>query len=232
MLTEFLVRFINIIAPKQCVMCGCRLAIGEDVICSSCNLDLPRTNFWIKPYDNEMVKSFWGQIPIDKAAALFHYRPHSDSSRIIYSMKYNDHPEIGELMGRFAAKEFLRYGFFDEIDSIVPIPLARNRKFSRGYNQSMEIARGVSGITHLPIIRNAVKRKSFTASQTHMNRWQRNENVRDVFICTGKRKLDNQHVLIIDDVVTSGATIIACAKELMKCGASKFCVMSLGFTKT
>ena len=114
----------------------------------------------------------------------------------------------------------------------MPIPLARNRKFSRGYIQSMEIARGVSGITHLPIIRNAVKRKSFTASQTHMNRWQRNENVRDVFICTGKRKLDNQHVLIIDDVVTSGATIIACAKELMKCGASKFSVMSLGFTKT
>ena len=165
MLTEFLVRFINIIAPKQCVMCGCRLAIGEDVICSSCNLDLPRTNFWIKPYDNEMVKSFWGQIPIDKAAALFHYRPHSDSSGIIYSMKYNDHPETGELRGRFAAKESFLYGFFDEIDSMWPIPFATNIKFSREYNKSMDVAGGGSVITHLPIIRNPGKQKPFTASK-------------------------------------------------------------------
>ncbi len=213
-------------------MCGCRLAVGEYVICSSCNFDLPRTNYSATPYENEMAKLFWGRIPIEKAAALFFYRAHSDSSRMIYSLKYLDHPEIGELMGRFAANEFMRNGFFDDVDMIVPIPLARKRKLKRGYNQSMEIARGVSGITSLPIKDNVVKRKSFTASQTHMNRWQRNENVRDVFVLKGKNDLKGKHVLIVDDVVTTGATVISCADELAKCGASRFSVMSLGFTKT
>ena len=206
--------------------------VGEYVICSSCNFDLPRTNYSATPYENEMAKLFWGRIPIEKAAALFFYRAHSDSSRMIYSLKYLDHPEIGELMGRFAANEFMRNGFFDDVDMIVPIPLARKRKLKRGYNQSMEIARGVSGITSLPIKDNVVKRKSFTASQTHMNRWQRNENVRDVFVLKGKNDLKGKHVLIVDDVVTTGATVISCADELAKCGASRFSVMSLGFTKT
>ena len=232
MLTEFVVRLINLIAPKQCVMCGCRLAIGEEVVCSSCNYELPRTDYCHKPYDNDMAKLFWGQIPIEKAAALFFYRAHSDSSRILYSLKYLDHPEVGELMGRFMAKEFGRFGFFDDIDVIVPVPLTIGRKFSRGYNQSMEIARGVKEITHIPIMKNAVRRHSFTASQTEMNRWQRNDNVSNVFVCNHRKNLNGRHVLIIDDVVTTGATIISCAGELMKCGAAKFSVMSIGFTKT
>lgn len=102
---------------------------------------------------------------------------------------------------------------------------------SRGYNQSMEIARGVSEITHLPVIKNAVKRKSFSASQTHLNRWQRNDNVKDVFILKNNKPLEGKHILIIDDVVTTGATIISCANELNKGGAEKFSVLSLGFTK-
>ena len=158
MLTELAVRLINLIAPKQCAMCGCRLAVGEDVICSACNLDLPRTFFADNAYDNEMAKTFWGRMKIERAAALFFYRAHSASSRIIYTMKYFDHPETGELMGRMAAREFAAKGFFDGIDVIVPIPLAKNRLRERGYNQSMEIARGVSGITQIPVMADAVSR--------------------------------------------------------------------------
>lgn len=230
-LTELAVRLINLVAPKQCVMCGCRLAVGEDVVCTSCNLDLPRTNYHEKPYDNEMAKLFWGRMPVEKAAALFFYRSRSASSRIVYSMKYLGHPEVGELMGRMAAVEFAKSGFFDDVDLIVPVPLAKKRQRARGYNQSMEIARGVSEITRLPIEVDAVVRKSFNGSQTEMNRWQRNENVEDVFTLIDGSRIEGRHVLIVDDVVTTGATVISCANELRRCGDVKFSVMSLGFTK-
>lgn len=230
-LTELAVRLINLVAPKQCVMCGCRLAVGEDVVCTSCNLDLPRTNYHEKPYDNEMAKLFWGRMPVEKADALFFYRARSASSRIVYSMKYLGHPEVGELMGRMAAVEFAKSGFFDDVDLIVPVPLAKKRQRARGYNQSMEIARGVSEITRLPIVADAVVRKSFNGSQTEMNRWQRNENVEDVFTLKDGSRIEGRHVLIVDDVVTTGATVISCANELRRCGDVKFSVMSLGFTK-
>lgn len=146
-------------------------------------------------------------------------------------MKYFDHPEVGELMGRMAAEEFAANGFFDGIDVVVPVPLARKRLRERGYNQSFEIARGVWEVTSLPVDRKAVKRKSFKGSQTRMNRWQRNDNVKDVFMLKRADGLAGKHILIVDDVVTTGATVISCAEELMKCGDVKFSVMSLGFTK-
>jgi ComF family protein len=230
-LVELAVRLINLVAPRQCAMCGCRLGIGEDVICTACNIGLPRTGYAAKPYDNEMAKLFWGRIPVEKAAALFFYRAHSDASKIIYKLKYLNHPETGELMGRMAAMEFAAKHFFDGIDAIVPIPLSKKRKRERGYNQSLEIARGVSQITRLPIISNAVKRKSFKGSQTQMNRWQRNENVEDEFVLKDSEAVKGRHILIIDDVVTTGATIISCATELAKASGVKFSVMSLGLTK-
>ena len=228
---EIVVKLFNLVSPRQCVMCGCRLAAGENVICTACNFDLPRTGYSANPYDNEMARLFWWRIHIERAAALFFYRAHSDSSKIIYSLKYLGHPEVGEQMGRMVAEEFMPDGFFNGIDAILPIPLARKRQLSRGYNQSMEIARGVSEITHLPIIKNAVKRKSFSASQTNLNRWQRNDNVKDVFILKNNKPLEGKHILIIDDVVTTGATIISCATELAKASGVKFSVMSLGLTK-
>lgn len=212
-------------------MCGCRLAIGEDVICTSCNMDLPRTGYSRTPYDNEMARLFWGHIPMEKAAALFFYRPHSEASKIIYALKYREHPDIGEFMGRMAAMEFAANGFFDSVDIIVPIPLAKNRLRERGYNQSLEIARGVSDITHIPIVDKLIKRKPFTASQTEMHRWQRNENVKDVFILKNYALFSGKHILLVDDVVTTGATIISCANELRKSGGTKFSVLAIGFTK-
>lgn len=231
-ITEYIVRFINLIAPKQCVVCGNRLAISEDVICSRCNLHMPRTFFSKKPYENDMAKLFWGQIKIEKAAALFFYEPHSEMSRIILSLKYLDHPETGELMGRMLAEEAKKEGFFNDIDLIIPIPLTKKRQRRRGYNQSMEIARGINEITKIKITAQAVTRKSFKCSQTKMNRWQRQDNVKDAFALGKKINLDNKHILLIDDVVTTGSTIISCAKKIAEQYKNvKFSVMSLGFAK-
>lgn len=228
----FLGRLLDLISPRLCAVCGCRLSITEEVICGKCNLHLPRTAFGQSPYDNVMAKTFWGRIPIERAAALFYYEPHAETANIIYRLKYKDHPEIGETMGRLAARELQFSGFFDGIDAIVPVPLARKRQRQRGYNQSCEIARGVSQVTGVPIFNKVVRRIAFEASQTRMGRWERNENVEHVFELTDSAAVSGRHLLVVDDVVTTGATVTACAHQLVKAGGVKISVLALGFAKS
>lgn len=224
-------RVLDLISPRLCMVCGQRLTVSEEIICSKCNFHLPRTGFQQDPYENEMAKLFWHQIPIERATALFYYEAHSETANILYELKYKSHPEIGEVMGRLVAKELQPSGFFDGIDGIVPIPLAKKRQRQRGYNQSLEIARGISEITNLPIYNKVVRRNVFEGSQTNKGRWERNENVEKVFEMTDETAIHGKHLLIIDDVVTTGATVIACAKGLCKAGNVKISVLSLGFAK-
>ena len=225
-------RLLDLISPRLCVVCGQRLTISEEAICARCHFHLPRTDFHKDPYENEMAKLFWHQIPIERATAFFYYEAHSETANILYSLKYKDRPEIGEVMGRLMAKELQTSGFFDGIDGIVPIPLAKKRLRQRGYNQSLEIARGISEITSLPIYNKVVIRKVFEGSQTNKGRWERNENVDGVFELKDASAIQGKHLLIIDDVVTTGATVLACAKELCRAGNVKVSVISLGFSKS
>ena len=232
MVISFWHRLLDLISPRLCVVCGQRLTVSEEIICSKCNFHLPRTGFQQDPYENEMAKLFWHQIPIERATALFYYEAHSETANILYELKYKNRPDIGEVVGRLVAKELQPSGFFDGIDGIVPIPLAKKRQRQRGYNQSQEIACGISEITNLPIYNKAVRRNVFEGSQTNKGRWERNENVEKVFEMTDETAIRGKHLLIIDDVVTTGATVIACAKELCKAGNVKVSVLALGFAKS
>lgn len=225
-------RLLDLIAPRLCVVCGHRLTVTEEVICATCNFHLPRTDFHRNAYDNEMARLFWGQIPVEKASALFYYESHAETANIIYHLKYKNHPEIGEVMGRLMAKELQSGGFFDEIDGIVPVPLAKKRLRQRGYNQSEEIALGVSEVTGLPICQEVVCRQVFQGSQTSKGRWERNENVAHVFEILDPAAIRGKHLLIVDDVVTTGATVIACAQELLKASDVRLSVLALGFSKS
>lgn len=224
-------RLLNLLSPQACVVCGLRLGIDEEVLCTTCNLHLPRTFFSSMPYDNPMARRFWGHFPIERAAALFYYEAGSQVSNLIHDLKYHQRPDIGVVMGRMTAEEFRPDGFFDGIDLIVPIPLAKKRFRQRGYNQSMEIARGVAEVTGLPIDDHAVERVSFTGSQTHKNLQERMANVEKAFRCTHKTALSGRHVLVIDDIVTSGATVSACVEALLEAGDLKVSVLSLGVVK-
>ena len=224
-------RLLNLISPDACVVCGCRLGVEEEVMCTSCNLHLPRTFFAAQGLDNPMARRFWGRIPIERAAALFYYEAGSEVSSIIYQLKYNGRPDIGEVMGRMTAEEFAASGFFEGIDLIIPVPLAKKRERQRGYNQSECVARGVAAATGLPVVSNAVKRISFTESQTHKSLRERMENVEDAFRLTGKVNLQNRHVLMVDDIVTSGATICSCVKSMVAESDLRVSVLSLGVVK-
>lgn len=229
---SFWTRLLDLISPRLCVVCGCRLSVTEEVLCSKCNLHLPRTGFHRDPYENVLAKTFWGQIPIQRASALFYYEAHAETAAILYQLKYKNHPEIGTIMGRMLAREILNSGFFEDIDAIIPIPLARKRQRQRGYNQSMEIARGIHEVTGLPIYNKVVRRNIFEGSQTSRGRWERNENVENVFELVDGEQIRHKHLLIIDDVITTGATIIACVKTLCQINGVTVSVLALGFAKS
>lgn len=225
-------RLLDFLAPRLCTVCGRRLSPTELVVCSSCNMYLPRTGFHLHPTDNTMARFFWGVLPVERAAALFYYEASSGVSRILYDLKYHDHPEIGRQMGQLMAQEFAAAGFFDGIDIIVPVPLARQRQRHRGYNQSMELACGISGVTGLPVYSRVVRRTRFDKSQTQLHYRERQENVANVFEVEDLSALSGRHVLLVDDVVTTGATMAACGRELLKAGGVSISLLSLGFTKT
>ena len=228
---NWITRILDFISPRLCVVCGQRLTPTERSLCGVCLFHLPRTDFHQKPLDNPMAQLFWGLAPIEKAAALFYYHPHSETAQLVYRLKYNNRPDIGEDMGRVMANELQATDFFSDIDVLLPVPLASKRLRQRGYNQSEQLAIGISDITHLPIVSKVLRRKHFQQSQTTLNRWQRQENVTDTFQLKEEHLLQGKHVLLIDDICTTGATLIACANVLKTIEGIRISVLTLGFTK-
>lgn len=224
-------RLLDFLFPRHCAVCHKRLAVTDDGVCTICNLHLPRTHFHENPTDNEMARHYWAVIPVERATALFFYYAKSEASNIILNMKYRGKWDLAEIMGRLAANECLGSGFFEGIDVIVPIPTTRKRKMERGYNQAHLIAKGISQITGIPIADDAVERAKYDGSQTHKNADERQANVKGVFKLKRAERIRNKHVLLVDDVMTTGATTKSCASELMKGGAKLFSIMALGYTK-
>lgn len=224
-------RILDLIAPRSCAVCGCRLSPDEQAICIRCNLHLPRTHYEKVPYDNEMARLFWKRIPLEKCAAWFFFQAGSEAANILYRLKYHHHPETAEAIGLMIGQEWKETGFFENIDLLIPVPLAHKRERQRGYNQSMEITKGIHQATGIPIGKNIILRNRFVESQTHIGRWERADNVEGVFELIDAAAIHGKHVLLIDDVVTTGATITACGQELAKAGDIRISVLSIGFAK-
>ncbi len=225
-------RLLDFISPRLCVVCGERLTPTERSLCSRCLLHLPRTAFQFTPTDNQMAQLFWKLLPIQRAAALIYYEPRSEIAQIVYQLKYDNRPDIGEDIGRIMANEMQLAGFFDDIDLLLPVPLSRKRMRQRGYNQSEQLAQGISDITHISIEKKAVRRKHFRQSQTHLSHWQRQENVEGMFELRDAGKLEGKHVLLIDDICTTGATLISCGTILKDIPGIRISILTLGYTKT
>ncbi|MBQ9357374.1 MAG: ComF family protein [Prevotella sp.] len=232
MRASFWSRLLDTIAPRTCPVCGGRLSANESIVCASCHMHMPLTNYEKNPFDNPMARLFWGRFPIEKAAAMFFYEPQGNVSRIIYEMKYHGKIETCQYMGEIMARRMAAAGFFDGIEAIVPMPLNWRRQWKRGYNQSMEIARGINSVTALPIYNNVVKRRHFSKSQTTLHNYERMKNVENAFSLTKADKISGRHILLIDDIVTTGSTITACAKELAKASVASISLLTVGITKS
>ncbi len=224
-------RILDFVNPRTCVVCGHELALREDTICMACNWQLPRTGYARSPYENPMAKRFYGQFPVERVAGWFHYVAKDPVVRLIHRAKYSGDRGLCVWLGQAAAREFAEHDFFRDVDVILPTPLTRWRRWRRGYNQCEYIARGVAAVTGLPIVTNAVRRVRFAKSQTLLHGDERVQNVKNSFELMRVEALRGKHILLIDDVITTGATVSSCGREIAKAGGVKISVMSIGVTK-
>lgn len=205
----------SLVVAPTCPVCGKRLEQSDSFVCLACNLSAPYTHLW-QSHDNAMEQRFWGIIPIERAAAFMWYVEGSKWRDIIHEFKYHNHWFLAQNMGQWFATELLRTDFFQGIDLIVPVPLHWRRRLVRGYNQTEYIALGLSRKTGIKCYRNAVKRTVNNPPQAGMefiNRWQHIENI---FTTSHPERLKGKHILLVDDVFTSGATLSTLAQSIIK----------------
>ncbi len=220
--------FISLLFPRLCYGCGNHLLRNENIICTECFVVIPRTNFHTQP-DNPMEQLFWGRCIIEKAAAFSFYNKGSRIRSLIHNLKYKGIREVGFELGHIYGLSLKSSGFLDNVDLIVPVPLHPSKKRTRGFNQSEIISEGIAGATGLKISNEAIVRIIVSATQTKRSRYERWTNVEGIFNIPAPEKLKNSHILLVDDVVTTGSTIESCTNELLKIEGVKVSVIALAF---
>lgn len=230
-LSKIFRRLGEVVCPRHCRLCRRRLAPTERSLCSACSLSLPYTRYRAAA-GNPLELLLHGRFPFEKASAYLYYIRGTRSRHIIFDLKYYNHPEVGLELGRRMAADVLDTGFFEGIEVLIPVPLARRRQKKRGYNQSEWLARGISGVTGLPVEAHALERTVDNPSQTTRTIAERAQNVEGIFALTpkGAALLRGHHVLLVDDVVTTGATVTACADALLQAENVKISVLSLSLS--
>ena len=207
--------FLNLMFPSLCIVCGENLQKQEQQICISCLHGIPKTNYHLVS-NNPIEKRFWGKVPINRGTSFFFFQKGSPFQKILHSLKYRNNQEIGELLGKYAAVELLDSADFSSIDVIIPVPLHPKKYKSRGYNQSECIGKGLSKILEKPIDTTTLIRTRENTTQTKKTVFERYENTEGIFILQNKNILTGKHVLLVDDVLTTGATLEACIRALIE----------------
>lgn len=207
--------FLDFIFPRHCVVCGEILSSGEKDICINCLVSLPLIDELKRA---EIEKIFWGIVPVERATSYMYYRKGSPYNRLLHYLKYKERPGVGVRLAVAAANELAPTGFFDGVELIVPLPLSKKKMRRRGYNQCDYIAEGISEVTGIPIAKGCVQRTVANETQTHKNRDERWRNVQGIFAVKNVEALRGRHVLLVDDVLTTGATLASCAATLVTVG--------------
>ena len=220
--------FISLLFPRLCYACGSQLMRNESLICTACFVLIPRTNYHLAE-DNPVAQLFWGRCLIEKAAAFSYYNKGSRIRKLIHNMKYKGIREIGYELGRIYGLSLKASGFANDIDMIIPVPLHPMKKRVRGFNQSETISMGIADVTHLPVDIKSLARILVSATQTKRSRYERWTNVEGIFKVIDSETIIGKHVLIVDDVITTGSTIESCTNELLKVEGVKVSVVTLAF---
>lgn len=206
---------LSLIYPASCLSCRTPLYDHEKYLCLKCTHRLPATGYEMFN-DNPVARMFWGRVPLCFAVSFFHYRKNESLRQLIRMLKYHNEPQIGIMLGKISGFKLLKSPYFEKPDLIIPVPLHPDRQRKRGYNQCEKIAEGLSGVLQVPIQSALLLRAKNNASQTTRSGYERWENVEDVFITSEGERYTGRHLMIVDDVVTTGATIEACCQTLLK----------------
>ena len=224
-ISEYFRSFINLLYPDFCLICENNLLKNEKTICTICEVKLPYTNYHLIK-DNVIEKKFWGRVDVQKASALLLFEKGLDVQTLISNLKYKKREDVGVKLAELYAKILLESNSdFLKIDIIIPIPLHYKKQQKRGYNQCDEFVKILSEKLNIPYSLTSIKRTKDTISQTGKNRIKRWENVSDIFEIAIVKDIENKHILIVDDVITTGATIEAMALKILEIKGTKISII-------
>ncbi|PKQ63580.1 hypothetical protein BZG02_09435 [Labilibaculum filiforme] len=227
-IATFLNDFLNLFYPRLCEACSNYLFKNEDTICTKCLFDLPKTDFHLNK-NNPVSILFWGRVNISYAASYYTFSKGSQFQKLIHKLKYHNKKEIGIALGRHFGESLKKSEFFKDIDVIIPVPLHTKKEKIRGYNQAEMVAIGLGTAMQKPIAIKNLVRLIHTESQTKKNKLERWQNVDNIFDLLEPSSLINKHILLVDDVVTTGSTLEACAHALLKAEGAKVSIATLAY---
>lgn len=226
----YLADFFSLLFPELCVACRESLVANEHLLCTGCRYNLPYTNFHLQP-DNIVAKQFWGKIRLEGAYALYYFTKGGNIQNLMHQFKYNGMQQIGNLVGAIAGEQLIQNDAFNKIDYIIPVPLHKKRLQQRGYNQSTCFAEGLAQKLNAAVEENNLIRETATETQTHKSRFARFENMQEVFTVKNPERLVNKHVLLVDDVITTGSTLEACGEQLLKIEGLKLSIATIAYAE-
>jgi len=215
-LKKTVLEFLNLIYPNTCIACHKTLIEGEQHLCIQCLSSLAYTSFHLQP-DNPIERRFWGKFPVHRATALFIYQKATNSQLILHHLKYKGNKELGAMMGNMLG-ETISHVLDFHVDVIIPVPLHPKKLAKRGYNQSEWIAKGISEKMKVPVDTDHLIRVIENPTQTKRSVYERWENTNGIFDLHHAEELNHKHILLVDDVITTGSTMEACAKALQQAG--------------
>ncbi len=217
---------LHVVFPHVCDGCGSDLLNIESRLCIRCIASLPETNFEIHP-NNPVEKDFWGRIPIANASAHLYFTKESLVQHLMHQLKYKGNKELGLQLGRLMGNALKSADRFSDIDALIPLPLFPSKEKKRGYNQATVLCDGIAEILNIPVLNNVITRPQHTETQTKKGRIERWRNIEGKFQLVDPLKIQSKHILLVDDVVTTGATLEACGNELLKADNVKLSIATL-----
>lgn len=226
-----IVDFTDLLFPTLCLGCSQSLSANEQVLCAKCRISLPETNQHLDPYDQHLLNKFAGKVPIQFIASYVYFTKGGIVQKLIHGIKYKGRKEAAKTIANWYGHQLMIDStLVDEIDVLIGVPLHKSRLRQRGYNQADYIAHGLSESLNIPYRIDVLKRNRFQESQTKKNRLERWENVKTVFSVENYKEIEGKNVVVVDDVLTTGATIEACAIELLKAGCKSVGILTIAAT--
>jgi len=227
---SYLADFLSLLFPQLCPACGNDLVANEHIICTDCLYNLPQTNFHLQA-DNIVARQFWGKVNLETAYALYYFTKGGKVQNLMHHFKYNGMQQIGNLLGNIAGSQLSKSEKLAGLDYIIPVPLHKSRLKERGYNQSACFAYGLAEKLPATVEEDNLIRTKATQTQTHRSRFARFENMKEVFVVNNPERLKNKHVLLVDDIVTTGSTLEACAISLLNIPGLKLSIATIAYAE-
>ncbi len=222
---------INLFFPKVCSGCSSFLLTNENVICTVCRHDIPLTNHHLIT-NNDAFKKFYGRIPVLHASALFYFHKKGIVQQLIHNLKYKGHEEIGAILGEWYAEDLKTIALLHTADEIIPVPLHRRKLKERGYNQVTTFGKSLSTSLKIDYNDSLLKRNVYSKTQSKKTLLGRTEGIETIFNVTFTEKDHNKHFLLIDDVITTGATLEACSRALLQIPGAKISVVCMAMAQS